>query len=76
MSPYSGLQLYPPHQPQLHRDEHSMNMDNLTCKSRLLFRSECITKGTKLIFFFVFLTAWGPSDPNFKLADDTSDRGE
>lgn len=27
MSPYSGLQLYPTHQPQLHRDEHSENMD-------------------------------------------------
>jgi len=25
------------------------------------------------IFFF---TAWGPNDSNFKLADDTSDRGE
>ncbi|XP_050434007.1 transcription factor Sox-6 [Adelges cooleyi] len=47
MSPYSGLQLYSSHPPQLHRDEHSESMD----------------------------LPWGPSDPNFKLADDTSDRG-
>jgi hypothetical protein len=28
------------------------------------------------MYFIFFFTAWGPNDPNFKLADDTSDRGE
>uniref|UniRef100_A0A2H8TH18 Transcription factor SOX-6 n=1 Tax=Melanaphis sacchari TaxID=742174 RepID=A0A2H8TH18_9HEMI len=44
MSPYSGFQLCPP---QLHRDDHSENME----------------------------LSWGPNDPNFKLADESSDRG-
>lgn len=75
MSPYPGLQLYPQHhQPQLHRsDEHSENMDLCKCSSTRLCRPYSMPN---LISLFFSLPAWGPNDPNFKLTEDTSDRGK
>lgn len=72
MSPYPGLQLYPQHhQPQLHRsDEHSENMDLCKCNSTRPYSVP------NLISMFSPFPAWGPNDPNFKLTEDTSDRGK
>lgn len=64
--------------PQLHIEDHSETME--LCKQYINYLIYCIVTiyvyiSAKFTIYF-FFTAWGPNDSNFKLADDTNDRGE